>query len=427
MVASLIRAALTSLLPAERSRRLISRFALLASAQVIGSALSFLTAVIITRVSGAEVFGQITVGMAVLAYALHLTNFGTDVSAVKAAAGAPQMIGQLLPAIYLLRLFWATLAFVLVLLLSPVLAPEPQARLVLIVIVSSVFAAACLPAWLPQSQEDIKATALATFGPFAITFALTILAALTKPNGLTFAFSRLGGDAVVAACLSAWAWRYRTKILWSQVRSQIRALIHQSGSIVATKLVRGLAFLTDVLIVSFFFNDATVGQFSAAYRIYLLLISVYAMFFIIYFPRLVRAANMGRGPLSRELSQTFRWSFSGACLVATMVILVAPWFLPFAFGAEFSAAVPALQILVVAAVLNFVHRNYSRALVALGYPQLEFVATAIATVVGIGFKLVGASQWGIAGAASAIVLGEVVLLVLLRAYIRAKLRNEPSS
>lgn len=230
-----------------------------------------------------------------------------------------------------------------------------------------------------------------------------------------------------AAFLSLWAWRYRTKVSWSQTKAQIRKLAGQSSPIAATQLIRGLAFLTDVLIVSFFFHDATVGEFSAAYRIYLLLLSVSAMFFIIYFPRVVRAAEAGPDALRRDLRQSFRWSIPGASLVAAMVILFAPWFLPLAFGAEFSVAVPALQILAIAFVLSFIHRNYSRALIALGYPQLELVATAIATAAGIGFKIVGTAQWGIAGAASAIVLGEGVLLILLRAFVRARLRKAPSA
>ena len=345
---------------------------MLSGTQLAGSALSFLTAVIITRIGGAVVFGQISVGLSVLAYALIATNFGTDVSGVRMAAANPERIGAMLPGIMAIRLFFGVLTFAVILLLAPILAPDPQGRVIMLIICFGLFAGAILPAWLPQGIENAKVTALCVFGPFALTFAFTALSALVAPSGRAFAVSRLSADAVVAASLFAWAWRFHDGSRWKEIRAAIRDLLGQSSAIAGTQLVRGLAFLSDILIVSFFYHDATVGHFSAAYRIYLLLIAVSAMYFIVLFPKLARAAERGPEALKTELRATLRWTIPSTSLMALAFTAVVPWLLPLAFGADFSAAVPALQVLGIAAALNFIQRNYSRALVAMGFPGVEF-------------------------------------------------------
>lgn len=400
------------------------RFGVLGGAQLTGSALSFLTAVIITQVGGATVFGQISLSLSVLSYALIATNFGTDVSAVRMAATHPASVSGMLPAIFLIRLFFASVSFVAIFLLMPLLQPDPQGQLVVLIICASLFAACFFPAWLPQGTENLKVTALCVLGPFAATFLLTVISGLVAPSAAAFAMSRIGGDALVALALSCWALRFYSRTGWNVLRSTIGDLLRQSGPIAGTQMVRGLGFFSDILVVSFFYDDAVLGHFSAAYRIYLLLVAISAMYFIVLFPRLARAAVSGGGALRAELRAALLWTVPATAGLLLVFMGVVPWLLPLAFGQDFAAAVPALQLLGVAAALNFVHKNYSRALIAMGQPGSEFRMTAIATLVGVALKVIGTWHWGITGTALAIILGEAVLLVLLRCSATTKLVSE---
>ena len=411
--------------PFSAMSRLFLRFGFLGAAQIAGSALSFLTAVIITRVGGAAVFGQVSIGLSVLAYALIVTNFGTDISGVRMAAAQPERIGAMLPAILLIRLFFATLTFVFILIFSLILAPDPVGRAILLIICAGVFAVSFFPAWLPQSLENIKITALCVFGPFALTFAFTSISAILAPHGIAFAASRLAGDVVTAVGVSLWARRFDEWPGWPSVRATVRSLIGQSSAIAGAELVRGLAFLSDMLIVAFFFRNATVGHFSAAYRIYLLLVAVAAMYSIVLFPRLSRAAVDGVGALRVELGSTLLWTVPIASLLTLVLIAIVPWVLPFAFGSDFSAAVPALQLLAVAATLNFVQKNYSRTLIAMGLAGVDLHLKAIVTFVRIGLNLIGTWQWGITGTALGLLLSELVLLALLHWNTHRRLRVGP--
>ena len=395
---------------------------MLGTAQLAGSALSFLTAIIITRVGGAAVFGQYSLGLSVLAYGLVVTNFGTDISGVRMAAAHPDRISSMLLAILIIRLFFATLIFAIILILSPILAPEPAGRSILLIISTGLFAGALLSAWLPQGIENIKVTALIIFGPFTLTFAFTVLSALFEPDGVAFALSRLGGDALIAVAVLIWSWRFFNGSSWRAVRNVIRELIGQSSAIAGSEIVRGLAFLSDMLVVSFFFHDATVGHFAAGYRIYLLLIAIAAMYSIVLFPRLSRAAANGPDAIWAELRSTLLWTVPVASALTLVFIAIVPWVLPFAFGPDFSPAVPALQLLGIAATLNFVHRNYSRTLIAMGLAGTDFHLKVIVTFVGIVLKILCTWQWGITGTAAGLLLSEALLLWLLQMATRTKLR-----
>ena len=404
--------------------RMILRFGLLGAAQLTGSALSFLTAIIITRVGGAAVFGQYSLGLSVLAYALVATNFGTDISGVRMAAADPKRIGTLIPAILIIRLLFGSLTFALILLFAPVLASDPTGRTTLLIMSAGAFAAVFLPAWLPQGIENIRITALVILAPFVLALAFTVASALLRPQGAAFAVSRLAADALVATTLFAWCGQYLERPHWTAIRKTIVDLLGQSSAIAGSELVRGLAFLSDMLIVSFFFQDATVGHFSAAYRIYLLLIAVAAMYSIVLFPKLSRAAAIGPDAIRAELRSTLLWTVPIAASGTLVFITVVPWVLPFAFGADFSTAVPALQLLGIAATLNFVHRNYSRTLIAMGLAGVDLHLKTIVTFVGIALKVLGTWQWGITGTAAGILLSEAVLLVVLHRATRARLRGD---
>lgn len=400
------------------------RFGALAATQIAGSILSLLTAVIVTRTGGAEVFGQISLGISVVAYALVTTNFGTDVSAVRIAAADPEQIELLLPAVFLIRLFFATASFAVILVVAPALISESNGRLILYIITASVFTACLFPIWIPQAIEDLKVTATCIFAPFALTFALTVLVAAIIRQGWAFALCRLGADILLAIGLTIWARRYISRSNWSKVFVTIRSLIGQSGKIASSQLIRGLAFLSDMVIVGILYQGETLGHFSAAYRIYLLLIAVGAMYFIILFPTLAKSAARGKAVLESQVRTALAWAIPAGLAGAVVVIATAPWALPLAFGQEFAVAVPALQLLAVAAAINFIHKTFSRSLIASGSPGLELLMTAVATVIGIGVKWIGAWWWGIVGISLAIVVSELLLLVLLGWAAQANLKTK---
>lgn len=400
------------------------RFGILGSAQIAGSALSFITALIITRVGGATIFGQFSLGFSILTYALTVTIFGTDVAAVRMASAEPEKLREMLPAVTLIRIALAIPTYGIVWLLARTISPDSSGRSAILIIAAAVFASAFFPAWVGQAVENLKVTSLGIVGPYAFQLILTIFAAFVAPTALGFAASKLFADALMAGAISWWAWSFYGRPNWKLVGRRIVELVRQSTSVACSQLIRGLMLTSDILIIGFLFSDALVGYYAAAHRIFLLIVAVGHMYFVVLLPKLSRMAQDRPGALRRELRKALVQLVPAGLLAALFLAIVAPWALPFMFGASFEAGASALQVLGFAAVVQFAHRIYSRALIASRQPGLELRGTAIATVLAIPLKVLASREWGITGTAFGTLAGEFVLLLLLRTYALSRLAVE---
>lgn len=397
---------------------LFLRFGVLGIAQMAGAAISFLTAILITRTGGAATFGQFALAVSVLSYAQLFTTFGTDISGSGETAARPQEIGHLLPAILLIRILLATLSYVAILLLGPIITPSPSARLVLYIVCAGVFASVFYPTWLVQGLENLRLTAITLVGPFAITLVFSLAASVTLPVGWTFALARLAGDVVMAAFLMTWATRFFISIQFAAVVEKARLVVVTSSRIAGSQLVRGLAFLSDMLIVGWFASNAALGHFAAAHRIYLLLTTVSYVYFVVLYPRLAKSAAASPFALSQQIHAALGPSVTGAVAAAVIVAAAAPIAIPLAFGPEFGPSVIPLQLLGLAAAIGFVHRIYGQALLALDRASLFLRLTALATGLGVLMKVSAMAGYGIQGISAAIAASELIMLALASFFAR---------
>lgn len=397
-------------------RGIFLRFAMLGGANIGGAGLSFVAALLVTRVAGASTFGQLSLGLTVLTYALLITTFGTDVSAVRVAAAHPETVPILFPSVTALRLGLAVPVCASIWLLAPLLADGHPAQAVLKIMAFSLFANAFFPLWLPQAFDNALVTSASNIGFHAVNLALTMIAAFLGMHVWAFAASKLIADSLIAAMLFFWALRRYPGMQWSRGSRDSLRMARQSLPIALSQVVRGFAFASDILIVGIVLPAATVGHYSAAYRIFTLMLSMGSMYFIVLFPIMSRRAQDGDAIMGSEISLSLRRMIPVTLAIAGIVIATAPIVLPFAFGSDFAVAVPSLQILTLAIVANFIQRTYARMILACGEAGLELRATILATVLAVILKIYTTLGWGITGTAFATLIGEVVLLLLQRRY-----------
>ena len=394
------------------------RFGVLGMAQIAGSAISFLTVILITRTGGAATFGQIALAVSILSYAQQFTIFGTDISGTGETAVRPKDLGLLLPAILLIRILLATLSYSVILLLGPLIAPSPSARLVLHIVGAGVFACAFYPTWLAQGLENLKVTMIALVGPFAITLIFSTVASVMSPIGWTFGLARLVGDILMAIFLMIWAAKFFTSVGLAAVVEKAWFLVRKSSSIAAAQMVRGLAFLSDVLIVGWFTTNAALGHFGASQRIYLLLTTISYVYFTVVYPRLAKSAATSPFALSQQIQGALKPGVLGAIAVSIVVAMAAPIGMPLAFGREFVQSIVPMQFLGLAAGIGFIHRIYGQALLALDKASLFLQLTAFATVIGVAIKVMATASYGINGTSVAIAASELLMLGLVWFFAR---------
>jgi len=102
----------------------------------------------------------------------------------------------------------------------------------------------------------------------------------------------------------------------------------------------------------------------------------------------------------------------GLMIVAVPVFLLAmPWLVETVFGSEYSGAVDAARIILVAAAIQFA-LGWSKSLpVTIGRPRLRIVTHGLEAVVVIPLVVLLGSEWGATGAAVAVLVATVVFAV----------------
>ena len=118
-------------------------------------------------------------------------------------------------------------------------------------------------------------------------------------------------------------------------------------------------------------------------------------------------------------------------LVAVPVFVLAmPWLVEVVFGNEYSGAVDAARIVVVAAAIQFV-LGWSKSLpVTIGRPRLRIVTHGLEALVVIPLVAVLGSEWGATGAAVAVLIATLVFAVawgVAIARLRLDVAAQPES
>jgi O-antigen/teichoic acid export membrane protein len=116
-------------------------------------------------------------------------------------------------------------------------------------------------------------------------------------------------------------------------------------------------------------------------------------------------------------------------LVALPVFLLAmPWLVETVFGSEYSGAVDAARIIVVAAAIQFA-LGWSKSLpVTIGRPRLRIVTHGLEALVVIPLVAVLGSEWGATGAAGAVLVATLVFAAawgVALARLRLDVRAQP--
>lgn len=94
------------------------------------------------------------------------------------------------------------------------------------------------------------------------------------------------------------------------------------------------------------------------------------------------------------------------------IALTAGWVIPLLFGPEYAASAVVLQILAIAVPIRFVQHGYGSVLFSKEHIRRKVFYMGVAALLSIGFLLLLAPSFGMAGAAMAAVLAELVLLLL---------------
>ena len=141
-----------------------------------------------------------------------------------------------------------------------------------------------------------------------------------------------------------------------------------------------------------------------------------------YYPEVVRMDLKTKHPWRLMLRGTAMASAFGIAAVLT-VLLLGQWILSTLFGPEFVPAYPVLLVLIGIPLLWMVGFPLMPMLYALDRPDAPLKARAVGTVVYLAIVAPLCWRFDVAGAASALLIGNLIIVVLMMVQLRVQYRT----
>lgn len=394
------------------SRRFLLGYIVLAGADIAGKALGFAATLTVVRLFGPEDFGAISFAQAVMSYALMLAACGLDVYATRHVAGAPESLGHMISTVVVVRAVAATIVYTLLLVLTLTVPALRSQSLLLLLFGLTVFTNAFLVAWAPEALQKAPVLAAANLATQGLYLAILVFALWLIRELWVVPAAQIVAEVVVLVGLLKWAAQKAGGFVGPLPRRQWPALLAQSAPMAWAKVMRTVALGSDLLLLGFFVPMSDVGLYAAAFKIFLLGVSLTAMHSVLLMPRLVQKAAESRHAMRRELAASLRRLTLIGAPALLLLFAFSTLALRFLFGETFETAASPLRILVGALAANVLASSFRSALVAQRRQRADSMMVTIASAMHVGAKLVLIPWFGMAGAAIGTLVGETSLLAL---------------
>lgn len=407
----------------ENRPELVGSYALLAGAELLGAGLGFLAVLLVARTFGPDGLGEVSLAVNIVGYAAIFATCGTIESSVCRVAGRPERLRSQVTDVILLRTVLASVTYLAMLLVVrsvPQLAPV----MVLTTILGlTLFLRAIDVSWIPLAFHRTAVLASSQLARQALNLSVLWFALLRFGSLESVVWSRLVSELGITVALGLWLVR-RVAVpgSWSGLAA-LGDLIRNSVPIAGTKLIRALGVGSDLVVVGVLVDANELGIFSAAIRIFMLLVTLSGAYFMILLPRLVEARSGGLHSLRRGLTQSLSLALPAAALALGCVALIARPLLIGLFGQAYAGAAPALRWLCLSLWFNVSAQHLRQTLLVLERQRLDFVLSLLVIVIHIGVKIPLTMSFGITGAAFATVVGEILMVILLSAAVRSCLKR----
>lgn len=399
----------------------LTSFSWLSAGLLASRVLQFAVTVYLTRVLGTQAFGRFSFVIAFLWFGVIATDFGLSTIATRELARNARRLRTLGSLVMVLRLAVFAVEMALIVSLPWLLGADTELYWLFVYSFLTLLAYAINTDWIFRGFERMEYVAIWEVVPRLIWLGGIIAFVRGPEDLLKVPLLRLAGEVLTTAALLAAAWwRYpASRLNVSALHPlNVKILVKQAAPIGVAALLAQVYYNFDQILLGILKDDATVGWYSAAYRVVTLLLSGTFLLAATYQPVLARLLATDREAFARHVRR-----LSAAALLLGVVppVIVAAGALPIVrvlYGREFDPAAGPLALLMASMPLAYLGVAYTTILVAAGKQARMMVATAAGAAANVVGNLLLIPPLGMTGAAIATLVAYGVAWSLQWWYVR---------
>jgi PST family polysaccharide transporter len=403
-------------------KRFAVNVASLFSVQVANFLLPLLTVPYVVRIIGPERLGLLNFSLAYVTYFSLIINYGFDLAAVRSIAAnrydrvATSRIFSEVMAGKVILWGLSTVIFACVTFGSPTFREHWLLHVcTYITCISTVLS----PFWVYQAMEDLGRVAMFNL-LVKLMFTGAVFLVIHQPDDYVWQNLVLSISQVLinGIALGVAAKRFGIRFFWPSV-VQLVARFKADATLFFSNVMITLYASSTVFFLGILSTAYAVGLYSAGTRLEGVALSFVTMALNqALFPIVANAFGQSRESGLQMVRSVFWPLLGGLGLVSVGLWIIAPWFIPFFFGAKFVEAIAVLRVVaLLPLVIGMSNLLGIHTMLNLRMDRPFFVISAIGSVIGLGLNIFLIREYGHLGAAWAWVGTEVYVLLAMGGYL----------
>ena len=339
-----------------------------------------------------------------------IVDQGFSAYGAREIAKSPSETGRLVAEVVTARFLLAALGYLAIVIFAFRFVAEQAITNLLLVYGLSLWALPLLLQWVFQGHDRMQLVGI-TQAIRQTVFVLAVFVFVRGTGDLVWVGIAEVAGVTAAALFSVWMYRrYFSSNSWPRPALSAR-LFREGTPIGLSQMFWVLKMFGATFIIGLIATAEDTGYFAGAMRIYIALHTFVWLYFFNMLPSLSRAWEQGTEQLAVMIRHSM-WIVALSSLVVGVIwITAAPFVMTKVYGSNFLPGSGALQWLAGACIAAAFSGHYRYGLIAAGFQRKEMFATAIGSIIAVTLIPVAYFKAGINGAAAALFVAEVVVLV----------------
>lgn len=381
--------------------------------EIAARLLGFVASALLARRLGITGFGQVGFAMSIMAYGIIVTKSGLLAIGIREVARDRHRVREMTGAVLTLRLLLNSVALAGIVIFALAIPKPVSVKLLLVAFTGGVIAQSILLEWVFIGLERMHFVAAARVLT-NIAYSLLVLLFIHGPNDILLvpvAFvsaSLVGAVAVLFPYIRSFG--IPVPILHRPV---LTGLVRQAWPIGIASMLTQMYISSGIIGLALLRSDQEAGLYTSVHRLVFFLLMVDRVFQSIFFPAISRHMHRDRKRVPVLVETALRVILSISLPVCIGTLFLAQPLLCLVFGNQYSAAAPALRVLVWFFPLSLLSSLAGYTLLATDR-QLRYARN---TAIGVGIAgicvISGVLLWGTTGTALAMTAGEACLVFLM--------------
>jgi O-antigen/teichoic acid export membrane protein len=390
----------------------------------LGKILEFIAIIYLARKLTVSGFGLFSFAQAILIYLLLIVDGGLSYLGVKEIAKDKTVIPKFSVNIFALKLATAIATYSGVLLITVLLPLAAELKVLIALTCLMVFPRALSAEWIFQGIERMEYLGMAKFIQ-QLFFLLFVLAAVQSVNALLLVpLLQLLSAALVSAILLFILLKSYSALDWGGLRvAAWPGLLASSVSLGLSAIFIQVYYNLDTIMLGFMKSPEVVGWYSAAYKLFFVLLGTIGVAATTVFPIVCGKFAQGRETARPFLEKYFHLLLLLVIPAVVLGVMCAGPALRLVFGGGYLGGQLALQLLLLTLLTIAVSGIYGTLVLIPAGRNNEFMySVGLGALCNIGLNFILIPIFSLNGAALATLITEIIVLGAFYYWARREIR-----